>query len=289
MDQMLDRLGGASFPLLWVVLFGLMLLAATVGRGLRARMGRSKADDSDGKGGQEDLVLSAVLGLLALLLGFTFSIAVDRYEARRHLVLEEANVIGTAYLRAQLLEEPHRTRMSNLLVRYTDTRLALAKASPDQVRALIRTNDALVTQIWGAVKASFPTIRTSAFSAAYLQAINSMIDIGSARVVARLARVPFAVIAVLFVYTLTTAAVLGYVLKGPRSRRVASFLLGLLSLALVLIVDINRPVAGAVREGQGPMESLRRTLDTWRPAAFDEAPNAQPAVRASAQRPVAAP
>jgi hypothetical protein len=248
------------------------MLAAALGRGLRLRLTRSKAASDDGREGQADLILSAVLGLLALLLGFTFSIAVDRYETRRGLVLQEANAIGTAYLRAQLLEEPHRTRMSDLLVRYTDNRITLAKASRDRARVLIKTNDALVTEIWTAVKASYPTIKPYPFSAAYLEAINSMIDIGSERVVARLARVPVAVFVVLFVYVLTTAAVLGYVLAGRRSRHVASFLLALLSLALVLIVDINRPTAGAVREGQGPMESLRQTMDTWRPATFDAAP-----------------
>lgn len=269
MDGVLDRLGGLSLPLLWLLLFGLLMLAMAVGRRLRLWRAETKGDAGETKEGQEDLILSAVLGLLALLLGFTFSIAVDRYEARRHLVLEESNAIGTAYLRAQLLEEPHRTRMTNLLVRYTECRLALAKASPDKARVLIRTNDALVTEIWAAVKASYPTIRAYPFAAAYLASINAMIDIGSARVVARLARVPFAVFVVLFVYLLTTAAVLGYVLQGPRSRHVSTFLLGLLSLALVLIVDINRPTAGAVREEQGAMESLRQTMDSWPPAAFD--------------------
>ncbi|HKR87331.1 MAG TPA: hypothetical protein VJS38_04090 [Phenylobacterium sp.] len=247
-----------------------MMLAAAIGRAARARWtaeGSAKAGEE--KDAQEDLVLSASLGLLALLLGFTFSLAIDRFESRRRLVLEEANAIGTAYLRAQLLEEPHRARMSGLLVRYTDTRIALAKAPPGKVRDLLRTNDALVTQIWIAVKQSFPTIKQYDFSSTYLDSINSMIDIGSARVVARVARVPSAVLAVLLLYTLTTAAVLGYVLQGPRSRHVAGFLVALLSLVLVLIIDVNRPSAGLVREGQGAMESLRKTMDTWRPATFD--------------------
>lgn len=270
MDRILNALGPAAFPLLWLSFFGLMMLAAAIGRAARARWtaeGSAKAGEE--KDAQEDLVLSASLGLLALLLGFTFSLAIDRFESRRRLVLEEANAIGTAYLRAQLLEEPHRARMSGLLVRYTDTRIALAKAPPGKVRDLLRTNDALVTQIWIAVKQSFPTIKQYDFSSTYLDSINSMIDIGSARVVARVARVPSAVLAVLLLYTLTTAAVLGYVLQGPRSRHVAGFLVALLSLVLVLIIDVNRPSAGLVREGQGAMESLRKTMDTWRPATFD--------------------
>lgn len=274
MDRILNALGPAAFPLLWLVLLVLMMLAVAIGRGVRRRW-TGDGDAKDGKeekDAQEDLVLSASLGLLALLLGFTFSLAIDRFETRRRLVLEEANAIGTAYLRAQLLEEPHRARMTGLLVRYTDTRIALAKAPPGQVRDLLRTNDAIVTQIWAAVKASFPTIRQYDFSSTYLDSINSMIDIGSARVVARVAKVPPAVLAVLLVYTLTTAGVLGYVLQGPRSRHVAGFLVALLSLVLALIIDVNRPTAGLVREGQGAMESLRKTMDTWRPATFDAPP-----------------
>lgn len=274
MDRILNALGPAAFPLLWLALLVLMMLAVAIGRAVRRRW-TGDGDAKDGKeekDAQEDLVLSASLGLLALLLGFTFSLAIDRFETRRRLVLEEANAIGTAYLRAQLLEEPHRARMTGLLVRYTDTRIALAKAPPGQVRDLLRTNDAIVTQIWAAVKASFPTIRQYDFSSTYLDSINSMIDIGSARVVARVAKVPPAVLAVLLVYTLTTAGVLGYVLQGPRSRHVAGFLVALLSLVLALIIDVNRPTAGLVREGQGAMESLRKTMDTWRPATFDAPP-----------------
>lgn len=268
MDRTVDMLGAASLPLLGLGLFVLMLLAEAIGAGLRRLRRR---DEGEGKG-QEELILSAVLGLLALLLGFTFSLAVDRFEVRRQLVLQEANAIGTAYLRAQLLDEPDRVRMSGLLVRYTDNRIALAAAAPPKARELLKVNDALVTEIWKAVKASYPAIRPYPFSAVYVDAINSMIDIGSARVVARLARVPPAVLIVLVVYVLTAAVVIGYVLRGPRSRFVATFLLALLSLALVLIVDINRPRAGAVREGQGPMESLRQTMVTWPPATFDAAP-----------------
>ena len=85
--------------------------------------------------GQESYVVSAVLGLLALLLAFTFSLATDRFEARRVLVLEESNAIGTAFLRTQLLGEPHRARLSQLLIEYTDNRIVLAKAEGKADRA----------------------------------------------------------------------------------------------------------------------------------------------------------
>ena len=73
---------------------------------------------------QEGYIVSGVLGLLALMLGFTLAMAVDRFDTRRVLVLQDANAIGTTYLRAQLLDEPHRSRISRLLVDYTDNRIA---------------------------------------------------------------------------------------------------------------------------------------------------------------------
>ena len=109
-----------SAPLLSV---GVIVLGTDVGRsrhriraanapGQHRRRGRMKTRDS----GSEGYVVSATLGLLALLLGFTFSLAIQRFETRRELVLADANAIGTAYLRVQLLDEPHRSRLSGLLI-----------------------------------------------------------------------------------------------------------------------------------------------------------------------------
>ncbi len=129
---------------------------------LHGKRGRDQAE------GQEGYVVSAVLGLLALLLGFTFSLAIDRFEARRHLVLEDANAIGTAYLRVQLLQEPHRTRLSNLLVQYTDNMVNLAKVPPDRVPSLIATDDRLLTDIWAATAPASIRLRGIDFSSTLL-------------------------------------------------------------------------------------------------------------------------
>ncbi|HPU16762.1 MAG TPA: hypothetical protein PK808_11795, partial [Polymorphobacter sp.] len=100
------------------ILLALMVLAALAGNQLREYQDRRRTrrdKTPTGIDGQEGYITSAVLGLLALLMGFTFALAVDRFETRRVLVIAEANAIGSAYLRAQLLPEPHRTRVSGLL------------------------------------------------------------------------------------------------------------------------------------------------------------------------------
>jgi hypothetical protein len=266
-------LNGANLLLLGASLFAAMLVAAVGARLFQRRTTRSQTENGDAdRDGGEGYIVSAVLGLLALLIGFTFSLAVDRFETRRHLVLEEANAIGTAYLRSQLLPEPHRARMTGLLVRYANNRIVLAKAAPDSAaqRQFLQTNDALITDIWAGASASYDNIKELPFSNTYLTSINAVIDLDASRKTARLARVPAEVFAILFIYMVTTAGVLGYVLRGARGRLAAGFLLVLLSLSLMLILDIDRPKGGAITESQQPMEDLRRSLAAWPPTAFDK-------------------
>lgn len=254
---------------LWAIGLGLLL-----GMALAAGVGVALSGDRAGREGDESnvgYVVSAVLGLLALLMGFTFSLAVDRYDARRVLVAEDAKIIGTTYLRAQLLPEPHRARMTDLLIRYVDNRVALGKAqvTDPKAQALLATNDAMLTDIWTATSASFDSIKQLDFSSAYIDSVNQLLDMDTARKAARRARVPVAVFFVLFVYMTTTAGVLGYVLVGHRGRIQAVFLLALLTLSLLLIIDIDRPASGAIVERQGAMDDLQATLRRWRPEVFD--------------------
>jgi hypothetical protein len=268
-DTWLSR---ASLLGIAAALFAAMCAAALIASLLQRRARGRSVDGQDKESGQEGYIVSAVLGLLALLMGFTFSLAVDRFETRRHLVLEEANAIGTAYLRAQLLAEPDRTRMSGLLLHYTDNRIALAKAAPASAtqQQLLKTNDALLTDIWAATSAAFDRIRGLPFSNTYLNSVNALIDLDASRKTARGAHVPGEVFAVLFIYLVTTAGVLGYVLRGARGRIAAGFLLALLTLSLMLIIDINRPTLGGIIESQQPMEDLQKSLTAQPPAVFDK-------------------
>src|SRR6516225_617092 len=107
-----------NYSLLTIFLIGLVaILGATeIGRRLGARAG-------DGESDTASMLASAALGLLALMIGFTFAMALSRFEARRDAVLKEANAIGTTALRARLLSEPHRTEVLKLLREYVQTRL----------------------------------------------------------------------------------------------------------------------------------------------------------------------
>ena len=142
----------------WVAidLFAGMLIACALGFGVRAlvvRHVRRIAEEEEKPSGQETTVVAEVLGLLSLLLAFTFGVALDRHEARRELVNSEAAAIGSTYEIAQMLDEPHRTRMSLLLRAYTDNRIELGERGAGTAE-LWRNNDRLLTDIMAAANAA---------------------------------------------------------------------------------------------------------------------------------------
>ena len=243
-----------------------LLIAAALGRAMRppAHPKDENSKDDDGEG----YSVTAILGLLALLTGFTFSLAIDRFETRRQLVLEHANAIGTAYLRIQLLPEPHRNQLSGLINEYTGNAIALAHATPGNTDALLAQDDAILTRLWAATKAGYQSIENLPFSGVFVSSVNTLVDMDGARRAARSARVPVEVFAVLLIYLIGTACVLGYVLRSRRGLLTAAFLLVLLTMSQLLILDIDRPTTGTIRESQKPMEDLQVSLKHQPPAVF---------------------
>jgi hypothetical protein len=235
------------------VLFAAALLALALGRVISARL-------APVQGETDAFLLSSVLGLLALLLGFSFALAIDRYETRRVLVQQEANAINTAYTRAQLLEEPHRTRVRGLLFEYTENRIALASARPGRNRELLARNDRLLGDFWSASAAAFPSIRQLDFSSTFIESVNDVINMDATRKSARIARLPTEVFVLLMIYVVASAGVLGMVGRGKHVLGLSALFLALLTLSLMLILDIDRPTTGGVREAQGPMERLFATM-----------------------------
>ena len=171
------------FPI-WVtalLIAALLLGACELGYQVARRKGDFEKSD-------EGHVLSAMLALLGLLVGFTFSIAVNRHEQRRVLVVDEANAIETEYLRTQMMPEPYRSRLADLLRRYADARLALAAAGEDRV-AIARAYalaDSLKRQMWVTTVEADSLVQPAALSSLIAGGMNTVIDARS--VAARRAR-----------------------------------------------------------------------------------------------------
>lgn len=264
-------LSSLSIPAIGVGTFFLMLISAVAGHAIRRiqhSRAKQEARETDPSVAQEGYLIGSALALLGLLLAFTFGMALNRYETRRDLVTKEANAIGTAYLRAQLLDEPNRGRLSKILVDYTDNRIHLATIGGGRGPYLAR-NDELLTEMWAAVKASRESALAHGLTTTLLTTFNEVIDLDAERKVAWDLRIPVEVLFLLIVYLGLTAGVVGHQVDGPRGRRAALVLFVLVSLSITIIADLNRPMSGHARESQKPMIMLLASLKSQPPAVFD--------------------
>jgi hypothetical membrane protein len=255
------------FAPLWLV--SAILLAGLIGAALAGWQIRHLRHDETQPTDQEGYILTAVSGLLALLIGFTFSLAIDRFDERRDAVLEEAQAIQSAYLKSQVLGEPNRTEISRLLVDYTDNKIALGSAEPGrEQRAMLARNDQFLTTLWAETLAAFPTIKSLDFSSSYVDTMNGLLEVDAARKEGRRAHVPSQVYAILFIYEFVAAGVFGYVMTGRRGREIAAFLLLLFAMSMILVIDLDRPSTGRIKESQQAMIALSAWLHARPPAAF---------------------
>lgn len=234
-------------PLAILVLFAGILLFLEIGR----RVGLRRAKDEEGPGAGFGAVEGAVFGLLGLLIAFTFSGAASRFDARRQLVGEEANDIGTAYLRIDLLPAQKQPAMRDLFRQYLDARLEVYKKVPDRqaVKAAMAKAEGLQKEIWtDAVAASQETNTTSA-SMLLLPALNQMIDITTTRTVASQTHPPVIIFAMLGVLALACALLAGFGMTGQKKRSWLHMLgfAVILTFAVYVILDLEFPRLGFIR------------------------------------------
>ncbi len=215
--------------------------------------------------GQITTMEGAVLGLLGLLLGFTFAMTVSRYDLRKQLVLAEANAIGTTYLRAGFLSESRASEVRDLLRRYVDVRLEFYRAGADQGRlevALDRGKQ-LQGELWTLANAVARDDARSIPVGLFIQALNETIDLDAKRVAALENHVPDTVwVLVLLVAALATFS-LGYG-SGLGGHRIGlpMFVTPLLITAVItIVVDMDRPRRGFIQVSQESMIRLRADLN----------------------------
>ncbi len=254
---LLDQLSLLAIPAVLLLLF---LAAAEIGFACHRRFG-GRHDGSE----DEKQVLSTALLVLALLLGFTFSMALERYDERRQLVVQEANDIGTAWLRAGLVPGPTGPALQNALRDYA----GLRQTSPlPSETAKLAAAAAQRNRVW-ALAAQAQAGLDGARAASLISAVNAVLDTGTQREKAVAARVPGEVMLLLVLFSLVTCFLHGYVLAahGNDHHRVASGILFLLmGLTIMLILDLDRPSNGAILVDQSAMQALVAGLAPVPPA-----------------------
>lgn len=253
--------GPFDFLPLWSLLpatLSVILLAVESGYQLgRRRRGRPQPEMEAPVGA----MVGATLGLLAFMLAFTFSMAADRFETRRQVLLDEVNAIGTAYLRAGLLQAPQQHEARRLLREYVDVRLE--GIQPGRLAAAIRRSEELHGQLWSQALAGAREAPGSIMVGLFIQSLNEVIDLHATRVQAALrSRIPGSIWAALYFITILGVAAMGYhagLTGTSRSHAVLALALAF-SAVILLIADLDRPLEGLLRVSQQAMIDLRTSM-----------------------------
>jgi len=224
------------------ILFLVMIAVYWVGFKLSLRQ-KNKAGHGFGP------VEGSVLGLLALLLAFTFSMSAYRYDTRRQVLIEEANIIGTAILRADLYHDTERRLFRADFKDYLEARIAFYEAGFDQekIEADLQRSGNISAKIWDRAALLAHDRDNLISSSQMIPALNSMIDIVTTRNAARHATVPDSILWVLFVLCTISSFLVGYNREEIVSSWVVIIVFALMiSASIFLILDLDRPSQGSI-------------------------------------------
>ncbi len=248
-------------------LFGLILLANEAGY----RLGHyfQVRTDVDVKA-HTNTIQAGTLGLLALILGFTFNMALQRYNNRSQAVIKEASAIGTVLLRTKLLPHPYDSLTYSQLQQYVNLRIAVSKTAYARVSEQELLNEEtrkLQSDIWiNAVRAARidPRQVTTGY---YIEALNSMIDAQGESNALLMLHVPEVILFLLFIVFIMSGALVGYAsgLGKKRSSIPALLMTFLICLVVFIIIDLDRPKRGIIKVNQDSMMQLKNFYTADKP------------------------
>lgn len=206
---------------------------------------------------------AALLGVVGLILAFGLALAVGRYEWRRAAVVEDANRIGTTYLRAQMLAEPERSQSLDLLRRYTDTSIRLSESVPssDAARRAEADGEVLQRELWRLAGRAIDEAPTESAPRLYVETLNEMIDQQTVRVAALNNRVPGAVLALEVIGAAIALGLLAlYLSLVGRGVLTVVLAAALVSGLLLVTFDLDRPTRGLIEVPDTPLTNLRASM-----------------------------
>ncbi len=243
-----------SMPFWALVIVTILLVFASIEAGWRGGhyyQARHKNDPNLSIG----IAAGATLGLLSFLLAFVFGMAATRFDTRKGYVLQEANSIGTTYLRTDFLPEPARTEARNLLREYTTFR-AGGVSSIMSPQGMARSS-AIQDRLWQIADDTVQkqdTVSTGLF----VQSLNETIDLDTSRLTANRNRLPDNIWLMLAIVTVIGMIALGFEFGLTGKRRWIGTLLLVIAFAAVilLIADLDRPQEGLIQVSQQPLLDL---------------------------------
>ena len=210
-------------------------------------------------------MIAATLGLWAFLLAFLVGIVNNRFDARRELVVEEANSIGTTYLRAGYLSEPYASQSRELLREYAGERLKLVELKT--YTAARQRSEEIQPILWAIAQNLAVTQPANPVLALYIDSLNQTIDLHTSRVTAlNLARIPSTLYIGMYVIATLGLMMLGFQsgISGKRNLIVTVILIFIFSTIMLLIVDLDRSWGGLLRVSQQPMIDLINSFSSYK-------------------------
>jgi hypothetical protein len=205
-------------------------------------------------------MVGATLGLLAFILAFTFGLAAARFDARRQTLLDEANAIGTTYLRAGMLPE-RGDEVRRLLRDYVPARLEAVRSG--NVAEGIRRSENIQQQVWTEAETVGEKNPNSIVVGLFVQSLNEMIDLHAKRVQTGVrSRIPGAIWLGLFAVAALSLATMGYHagLSGTRRSLAIVAVAVTFSVVIELIADLDRPLEGVLRVSQQALLDVQRSM-----------------------------
>jgi hypothetical protein len=243
--------------LLVVVLLGVLEVGYRFGRWKGPAW---KAFDSGGGGG---VVLTSMFALLGLMLAFTYAFTVTRFDARKQAIVDEANAISTAFLRADLGPEPTRTELRTLLLEYAKTRATPAGTTSAKIQGEVDRTLQVQAKLWPATARMVKGKPAGPIEASIVQAINQVLDAHGTRLAKLLDRLPTIVLVMLVFITAASLAVAGFNagISGGMNRLRMTLLTLVLASIIVVIIDFDLPQRGFIRVSQESLLAVIRDME----------------------------
>jgi hypothetical protein len=210
--------------------------------------------------GPTGMLVGSILALQAFLLAVTIGMASDRFDTRRAIVLNEANAIGTTYLRAGYLPEPASSEIRKLFREYVPLRITLTAA--ENLEADIARSTAIHAELWAIAEDIARTTQNGDLVALFIESLNETIDLHEARVTARFSRVPETILLLLVGGSALSLGMVGYSAGLTKRRSLLSAVVLVIALGAVItiVVDLDRPREGLIQVSQQPLIDLQRQL-----------------------------
>jgi hypothetical protein len=235
----------------------IMLLACEIGYHLGKRARTRHDIEAPASLGS---MVAGLLGMLGFVLAFTFSIASGHHDMRKSRVLEEANAIGTAYLRAELLEPEYGGEIKRLLREYVDLRLQTVTV--ENYREILDQSEQIHNRLWVEVRSAALSVSDTNSQLA-VESINNVIDMHTKRAMAGLfTRIPASIWLALLAISTFCMVTMGIQIGFAGKRRLVAVIPMLFAFAVLvaLVVDLDRPQSGLIKVGQQAMTDLQRTM-----------------------------